>query len=352
MPEPYLTAARLAGVDPADCLAIEDSNTGARSAEAAGCTVLVVPNHVPVYRPSVACSATPCSPLPRRCRPVPASLGHGSLPGGRQPRVLSTPDLLDGFRGEVAAERPAGGGDGRARGRARGVPALHAPGGRRCGGPAGGDRCRRRGGRPRSRAPVASSSPAARRRALLRHGPPTTRTPSGTWSPPAYAVRRVLGRRDDHEGDRPPRRSRRQIGALEVVQDLEGCPRSHWSRGLGLVPFTSDVHAAQAGTLSRAVAIVDNGLVPRSVAIDEDTVVVDDGLRVLGTRSVWFSEQDGGTVRLTRRSAGASTSPAGELLAVRAARPSCAACAADALPRLRCDGRADGAPPEDARRRA
>ena len=33
---------------PGDCLAIEDSNTGARSAVAAGCTVLVVPNHVPV----------------------------------------------------------------------------------------------------------------------------------------------------------------------------------------------------------------------------------------------------------------------------------------------------------------
>jgi HAD superfamily hydrolase (TIGR01509 family) len=47
-PEPYLTAARLLGVDPVDCLAIEDSNTGARSAEAAGCTVLVVQNHVPV----------------------------------------------------------------------------------------------------------------------------------------------------------------------------------------------------------------------------------------------------------------------------------------------------------------
>jgi HAD superfamily hydrolase (TIGR01509 family) len=47
-PEPYLRAAALLGVDPADCLAIEDSNTGARSAEAAGCTVLVVPNHVPV----------------------------------------------------------------------------------------------------------------------------------------------------------------------------------------------------------------------------------------------------------------------------------------------------------------
>jgi hypothetical protein len=32
----------------ASCLAIEDSNTGAKSAEAAGCTVLVVPNQVPV----------------------------------------------------------------------------------------------------------------------------------------------------------------------------------------------------------------------------------------------------------------------------------------------------------------
>jgi beta-phosphoglucomutase-like phosphatase (HAD superfamily) len=29
-------------------VAIEDSNTGAKSAEAAGCTVLVVENHVPV----------------------------------------------------------------------------------------------------------------------------------------------------------------------------------------------------------------------------------------------------------------------------------------------------------------
>jgi HAD superfamily hydrolase (TIGR01509 family) len=47
-PEPYLKAAALLGVDPARTLAIEDSNTGTRSAESAGCTVLVVPNHVPV----------------------------------------------------------------------------------------------------------------------------------------------------------------------------------------------------------------------------------------------------------------------------------------------------------------
>ena len=47
-PEPYLTAAAALGVPPEECLAIEDSNTGAKSAEAAGCTVLVVENHVPV----------------------------------------------------------------------------------------------------------------------------------------------------------------------------------------------------------------------------------------------------------------------------------------------------------------
>jgi HAD superfamily hydrolase (TIGR01509 family) len=47
-PEPYLTAAAALGVDASECLAIEDSNTGAKSAEAAGCLVLVVENHVPV----------------------------------------------------------------------------------------------------------------------------------------------------------------------------------------------------------------------------------------------------------------------------------------------------------------
>jgi HAD superfamily hydrolase (TIGR01509 family) len=47
-PEPYQKAAAVLGVDPAATVAIEDSNTGARSAEAAGCTVLVVQNHVPV----------------------------------------------------------------------------------------------------------------------------------------------------------------------------------------------------------------------------------------------------------------------------------------------------------------
>ncbi|QIK76521.1 HAD family hydrolase [Nocardioides piscis] len=47
-PEPYLTAAAALGVEAGDCMAIEDSNTGAESAVAAGCLVLCVPNHVPI----------------------------------------------------------------------------------------------------------------------------------------------------------------------------------------------------------------------------------------------------------------------------------------------------------------
>ena len=45
-PEPYLRAAELVGLAPGETLAIEDSPTGAASAEAAGCQVLVVPSHV------------------------------------------------------------------------------------------------------------------------------------------------------------------------------------------------------------------------------------------------------------------------------------------------------------------
>lgn len=47
-PEAYLTAATRLGVDPRDCIAIEDSPTGIASAEAAGCTVVAVPHNVPI----------------------------------------------------------------------------------------------------------------------------------------------------------------------------------------------------------------------------------------------------------------------------------------------------------------
>jgi HAD superfamily hydrolase (TIGR01509 family) len=47
-PEPYLAAARALGVSVADCVAIEDSPTGVRSAVAAGVPTLAVPHVVPV----------------------------------------------------------------------------------------------------------------------------------------------------------------------------------------------------------------------------------------------------------------------------------------------------------------
>lgn len=47
-PEPYLAAAAALGVDPRDCVAIEDSPTGVASALAAGCVTLGVPHVVPV----------------------------------------------------------------------------------------------------------------------------------------------------------------------------------------------------------------------------------------------------------------------------------------------------------------
>jgi len=52
-PEPYLLGASLLGVDPKRCVALEDSPTGARSAQAAGCVVVAVPNVVSV--PDEAC---------------------------------------------------------------------------------------------------------------------------------------------------------------------------------------------------------------------------------------------------------------------------------------------------------
>jgi HAD superfamily hydrolase (TIGR01509 family) len=47
-PDPYLRAAALLELAPAECLAIEDSVTGTAAAERAGCPVLVVPSDVEV----------------------------------------------------------------------------------------------------------------------------------------------------------------------------------------------------------------------------------------------------------------------------------------------------------------
>jgi len=47
-PEPYLLAAKLVGVPPGDCFALEDSPNGVASAEAAGCRVIAVPSLLPI----------------------------------------------------------------------------------------------------------------------------------------------------------------------------------------------------------------------------------------------------------------------------------------------------------------
>ncbi|NKY51707.1 HAD family hydrolase [Nocardia vermiculata] len=53
-PDPYLRAAALLGVDPGDCVAVEDSPTGSTAALAAGCRVLVVPCEIEVpHRPGL-----------------------------------------------------------------------------------------------------------------------------------------------------------------------------------------------------------------------------------------------------------------------------------------------------------
>ena len=78
--------------------------------------------------------------------------------------------------------------------------------------------------------------------------------------------------------------------------------------GLGLAPFMVDVHAAQAGTLSRAVGAVTAGLAEWAVAIDERTAVVlekpgDKHYGVIGTGNCWDIRHHNGGAVVSVRSA-------------------------------------------------
>jgi cyanophycinase len=77
-----------------------------------------------------------------------------------------------------------------------------------------------------------------------------------------------------------------QVCPEDTAEDLDEVTIDE---GLGLVDLAIDVHAAQWGTLGRLVAATEAGLVDGGVAIDEFTalVVADDGLRVVGSGSVW-----------------------------------------------------------------
>ena len=86
-----------------------------------------------------------------------------------------------------------------------------------------------------------------------------------------------------------------RIGGVPVCAEAsgEGLDEVTLDGGLGLVDLVVDVHAAQYGTLSRAVAIVHAGMADRVVAIDERTSLIAgaSGLVVAGEGSVWAAER-------------------------------------------------------------
>ncbi|MFD1721706.1 Type 1 glutamine amidotransferase-like domain-containing protein [Amnibacterium endophyticum] len=91
-------------------------------------------------------------------------------------------------------------------------------------------------------------------------------------------------------------------GLPVVAEDVaEGLAELSVRNGLGLVPFSVDVHAAQWGTLARLVTAVEAGMVEWGVAIDEDSALVirgDEG-HVEGAGNAWWAEPapDGVAVR-------------------------------------------------------
>lgn len=102
-----------------------------------------------------------------------------------------------------------------------------------------------------------------------------------------------------------------RISGVEVCGEecSEGLDAVDIREGLGLVPFAVDVHAAQAGTLSRAVGAVAVGLVEWAVAIDENTAVVLESVgatdyKVIGSGSCWDIRRSGGNASVSVRTAG------------------------------------------------
>ena len=94
-----------------------------------------------------------------------------------------------------------------------------------------------------------------------------------------------------------------RIGGVPVApEDVnEGLDEVTLDAGLGLVDLVVDVHAAQYGTLSRAVGIVDAQLAERVVAVDENTslVVSSAGVEVVGNGNVWAVQPGESSVQVT-----------------------------------------------------
>lgn len=134
--------------------------------------------------------------------------------------------------------------------------------------------------------------PAAERiRALVAAGAPYAGYSAGSA---IAASRALLG------GWRAP--DGRPVVDEDFAEDREGLAVEE---GLGLVPFSVDVHAAQWGTTTRLATAVETGLVPEGVAIDEDTAVLVRGgrIEVVGTGNAWWIRPAEGGVLLRREAA-------------------------------------------------
>ncbi|MEW2048580.1 HAD-IA family hydrolase [Streptomyces sp. NPDC005476] len=105
-PDPYLAACRALGVHPAACVAVEDTETGVASAEAAGCAVLAVPSLAPIGQApgrTVVPGLTGITPerlrslLPHRLRVMTWNLWHGGTKvrdhRAKQLKILTETDV-------------------------------------------------------------------------------------------------------------------------------------------------------------------------------------------------------------------------------------------------------------------
>ncbi len=95
-----------------------------------------------------------------------------------------------------------------------------------------------------------------------------------------------------------------RLGGIEVCPQewSEGLDELTFRPGLGLVPWSVDAHAAQAGTLGRIVRAVEAGLCGDAVAIDEDTALAkaaDGSVSVTGSGQLWWVRAGRGGVQVS-----------------------------------------------------
>nr|WP_085950067.1 HAD family phosphatase [Frankia sp. QA3] len=118
-PEPYLTAARLLGVDPRRCVVLEDSPSGARAGVAAGCATVLVPSMPDLLAPTAPAPPAPAPPADVAPSVIPAGAATGSgpshpagpdtaepVPAGLAAIVASLHDVTLDLLDELLSARP------------------------------------------------------------------------------------------------------------------------------------------------------------------------------------------------------------------------------------------------------